>query len=68
MNEGWEEMRWDVWTADEVATVPWQAQIIDTSNRKPVEVANAVASWRSRLSRLKRRTLRNSSVARLNGA
>jgi hypothetical protein len=68
MNEGWEEMRWDVWTADEVTTVPWQAQIIDMSNRKPVEVANAVASWRSRLSRLKRRTLRNSSVARLSGA
>lgn len=45
MKDGWEEMRWEVWTADEVKTVPWRSRIIDTSNLEPVEVAQLVSEW-----------------------
>jgi hypothetical protein len=45
MNEGWQEMRWQVWNSDEVTRVPWSSQIIDTSDLKPSEVAGQVLSW-----------------------
>lgn len=48
MNEGWEEMRWHVWTSDNVTNVPWNGHIIDTSALSENEVANQVASWLKR--------------------
>jgi hypothetical protein len=45
INDGWEKMRWEVWTAGEVKTAPWRSVIIDTSNLQPNEVAERVARW-----------------------
>ena len=45
MNGGWEEMRWDVWNAEEVTRVPWNVHIIDTSDLNPKDMAGRVLSW-----------------------
>jgi hypothetical protein len=45
MNGGWEKMRWQVWNSDEVTRVPWSSHIIDTTDLKPIEVAEQVLSW-----------------------
>jgi hypothetical protein len=45
INQGWEEMRWDVWNSDEVTEVPWKSHSIDTSEMEPVEAARAVRCW-----------------------
>jgi hypothetical protein len=45
VNQGWEEMRWEVWNANEITAVPWKCHIIDTSELKPNEVARQVLSW-----------------------
>lgn len=45
MNDGWEEMRWEVWNAEGVTNVPWSSRIIDTSDLEPTEVAQRVAEW-----------------------
>lgn len=45
INQGWDQMRWHVWNSDEVMAVPWNSQIINTSDLKPVEVARQVLSW-----------------------
>lgn len=49
INDGWEKMRWEVWASDEVKTVPWRSQVIDTSNLEPMEVALRVAEWIKRI-------------------
>ena len=45
INQGWEQMRWQVWNADEITMVPWNCHIIDTSELKAIEVAGQVMSW-----------------------
>jgi len=45
INQGWEEMRWQVWNSEEVTVVPWNCFVIDTSELKPEEVAERVAAW-----------------------
>jgi hypothetical protein len=45
INQGWEEMRWDVWNSDEVKAVPWNSHIIDTSDLEPTEVVRRVVWW-----------------------
>lgn len=60
INGGWEKMHWKVWNSEAVAHVPWNSQIIDTSNLTPIEVAAQVLSW-MRL-RMARSALRLSAV------
>lgn len=45
INQGWDQMRWQLWNSAEVTTVPWNTHIIDTTNLKPIEVAHHVLSW-----------------------
>ena len=45
INNGWEEMRWERWNAEEIRTVPWRAKIIDTSELGPNSAAQQVLSW-----------------------
>lgn len=45
INQGWEEMRWEVWNSDKITVVPWHSHIIDTSDLNPGEVAARVLSW-----------------------
>jgi hypothetical protein len=45
INGSWEGMRWDVWNADEVTTVPWRSLVIDTSHLSVTEVARNVVTW-----------------------
>jgi hypothetical protein len=45
INQGWEQMRWQMWNSDEITVVPWNNHIIDTSDLKPIEVARQVVSW-----------------------
>ena len=45
INQGWDEMRWEVWNSEEIRAVPWNSHIIDTSDLPPNEVARGVVSW-----------------------
>jgi hypothetical protein len=45
INQGWEQMRWDMWNSDEITAVPWNSHIINTSELKPIEVARQVLAW-----------------------
>jgi hypothetical protein len=45
MDEGWEEMCWDRWVGRPEARDSWRAHVIDTSSRRPTEVARLVAAW-----------------------
>jgi hypothetical protein len=45
INQGWEQMRWQVWNSDELKVVPWPSHIIDTSDLKPIEVGRQVVLW-----------------------
>lgn len=45
INQGWEQMRWQVWNSDEITAGPWNSHVIDTSELEPGEVAREVVSW-----------------------
>lgn len=45
IDQGWEQMRWEVWSSDKITAVPWNSHIIDTTDLKPNEVASQVVSW-----------------------
>jgi hypothetical protein len=40
---GWEQMRWERWLED--PDLRWEAEVIDTSELSPEEVAALVLSW-----------------------
>lgn len=45
INQGWDQMRWEIWNSAAIIAVPWQSHIIDTSDLSPTEVAAEVHSW-----------------------
>lgn len=45
INQGWDQMRWEIWNSADIIAVPWQSHIIDTSDLSPTEVAAQVLSW-----------------------
>jgi broad-specificity NMP kinase len=45
LQDGWSEMRWDRWTGAGQSALPWSSHVIDTTERRPVEVSRLVAEW-----------------------
>jgi hypothetical protein len=45
LQNSWSAMRWDRWNSDEQVALPWSSQVIDTTQRSPVEVGTLVAKW-----------------------
>jgi hypothetical protein len=45
IDNGWEKMCWDVWTAREASQTPWRCSRIDTTDSTPDEVAEKVRDW-----------------------
>lgn len=45
IRNGWEKMRWEVWTAPNQINVPWRCHIVDTSELNPFAVAERVGAW-----------------------
>ena len=45
LQSAWPEMRWERLFDDERTDLPWRAEVIDTSERTPDQVAGLVAAW-----------------------